>query len=383
MISLISLMRTWKALEVLEFVLAALDFILELGERSRIALLGFYVLVEPTRAGLVLRKRRDEILARHSGLLDAQEHDLLLEQTDLGHVLAEIVDQLIEHLRGELQFHQFAADLLANLLRLGVLRSQLVERNHELMMDLRERTEALGRFFRIRTGVDRFLVLVAVRLLLVVGGLFALEGHHFRILGLGNIVGSVGIDEADDDVDQAHLTRLYRFVVPQQQVVGAGVAAERYFYGLQAFFNALRDANFALASQQLHGAHLAHVHAHRIGGAAELGVEICERRGGFLDSFLVRCGGGIGQQQRLGVRRLLVHRNAHVVNHVDDVFDLFRIDDLARQMVVDFSVSEVALLLAARDQQFELRLTLVRNLSRGACWGFFDQGGRLMKNREV
>jgi hypothetical protein len=52
-------------------------------------------------------------------------------------------------------------------------------------------------------------------------------------------------------------------------------------------------------------------------------------------------------------------------------------------MIVDFSVSEVALLLAARDQQFELRLTLVRNLSRGACWGFLDQGGRLMKNREV
>ena len=46
-------------------------------------------------------------------------------------------------------------------------------------------------------------------------------------------------------------------------------------------------------------------------------------------------------------------------------------------MVVDFSVSEVALLLAARDQQFELRLTLVRDLSRGACWRFFNQGGRL------
>ena len=83
------------------------------------------------------------------------------------------------------------------------------------------------------------------------------------------------------------------FVVPQWQqiVVGAGVAAERYFYRLQAFFNALRDANFALASEQLHGAHLAHVHAHRIGGAAELSVEICERRAGrFLDRFLTRSG---------------------------------------------------------------------------------------------
>ena len=52
-------------------------------------------------------------------------------------------------------------------------------------------------------------------------------------------------------------------------------------------------------------------------------------------------------------------------------------------MIVDFDVGQIALLFAARDQQFELRLTLVRNLSRGACWGFLDQGGRLMKNREV
>jgi hypothetical protein len=30
-----------------------------------------------------------------------------------------------------------------------------------------------------------------------------------------------------------------------------------------------------------------------------------------------------------------------------------------------------------------LRLALVCDLSRGACWRFFDKGGRLMKNREV
>ncbi len=81
----------------------------------------------------------------------------------------------------------------------------------------------------------------------------------------------------------------------------------------------------------------------------------------------------------IGIINNGIHRDAHVVDHVDDVFDLFRIDDFARQMIVHFSVSEVALLLAARDQQFELRLTLVRDLSRGACWRFFDQGGRPVK----
>ena len=38
----------------------------------------------------------------------------------------------------------------------------------------------------------------------------------------------------------------------------------------------------------------------------------------------------ISQQQRFCIRRLFVNRNAHVVNHVDDIFDLLRIDDFAR-----------------------------------------------------
>ena len=68
--------------------------------------------------------------------------------------------------------------------------------------------------------------------------------------------------------------------------------------------------------------------------------------------------GSVGEQ-RLGVRCLLVHRNAHVVDRVDDVFDLLRIDDLGGQVIVDLRVGEVALLLAARDQQLQLRLALV------------------------
>ena len=241
------------------------------------------------------------------------------------------------------------------------------------------RIEALGRLLRIGTGVDGLLVLVAVRLVIVVRGFLALERHHLRILRLRDLVGRVRVDEADDDVHEAHLAGLHGLVVPQQQIVGAGIAAERDLDRLEAFLDALRDADLALASQQFHGAHLAHVHAHRIGGAAEFGVEIGERRGRFFDRFFIGSGGGIRQQQRFGIRRLLVHRNAHVVDHVDDVFDLFRIDDLARQMIVDFGVGEVALLLAARDQQLQLRLTLVRDLSRCACWRFFDQGGRLVK----
>ena len=63
-------------------------------------------------------------------------------------------------------------------------------------------------------------------------------------------------------------------------------------------------------------------------------------------------------QQRLGIRCLLVHRDAHVVDRVDDVFDLLRIDDLGGQVIVDLRIGQVALLLAARDQQLQLRLAV-------------------------
>ena len=73
----------------------------------------------------------------------------------------------------------------------------------------------------------------------------------------------------------------------------------------------------------------------------------------------------LGGEQRLRIRCLLVHRNAHVVDRVDDVFDLLRIDDLGGQVIVHLRIGEVALFLAARDQQLQLRLAILRH-DRGA-----------------
>ena len=129
---------------------------------------------------------------------------------------------------------------------------------------------------------------------------------------------------------------------------------ERRAHLIEAFLDALGDADLALAREQLDRAHLAHVHADGIGRAAELRVDGRERGRGFLGGVLVVRYGGVGENQRLGVRCLLVHRDAHIVDHVDDVFDLLRIDDLARQMIVDLTVREVTLLLAFGDEQLEL-----------------------------
>ena len=59
-----------------------------------------------------------------------------------------------------------------------------------------------------------------------------------------------------------------------------------------------------------------------------------------------------------------MHLYTHVVDHADDVFDLLRIDDVIRQMIVDLGIGQESLLLTFCDQQFELRLlVLVHHLN--------------------
>ena len=58
----------------------------------------------------------------------------------------------------------------------------------------------------------------------------------------------------------------------------------------------------------------------------------------------------LGHQQRFGIRRLVVHLDAHVVDHADDVLDLLGVQHVVGQMVVDLGVREVAALLAQDDQ---------------------------------
>jgi hypothetical protein len=73
----------------------------------------------------------------------------------------------------------------------------------------------------------------------------------------------------------------------QQQLDRPGEAGQRRLDLVQAFLDALGDGDFAFARQQLHRAHLAHVHAHRVGGAAGFGIERGERGDGFLGDGLV------------------------------------------------------------------------------------------------
>ena len=99
------------------------------------------------------------------------------------------------------------------------------------------------------------------------------------------------------------------------------------------------DGDLALAGEQLDRAHLAHVHAHRVGGAADFGVHRGQQRHGFLGGgFVVGAAAGL-VGQRIGIRCGVVHFDADALEHRHDVFDLLRVDDVVGQVVVDLGVS--------------------------------------------
>ena len=123
------------------------------------------------------------------------------------------------------------------------------------------------------------------------------------------------------------------------------------------FLDALGDLDLAFTGQQLHGAHFAHVHAHRVGGAADVAVHGGESGGGFLGGSLVGIS-PLGEQQGIRIRSCLEYVDPHVVDHADDVFHLLRIGNIFRQVVVDLGVSQVTLLTATGDQLFETGLLL-------------------------
>ncbi len=138
-------------------------------------------------------------------------------------------------------------------------------------------------------------------------------------------------------------------------------AGQRGLHLVQAFLDALGDGDFAFAGQQLDGAHLAHVHAHRIGGAADLGVDGREQGDGFFGGGLVvRAGwpalsGSSGSVS--GATSCTSMPTPLII--ADDVFDLLRIDDVVGQVIVDLGVGQVALLQTLGDELLDFGLLLV------------------------
>jgi hypothetical protein len=128
---------------------------------------------------------------------------------------------------------------------------------------------------------------------------------------------------------------------------------------LQAAFDALGDFDFAGAREQLACTHFTHIHADRVGRAAEFGVNRGQRDFRFLIGLIVRCGSrrAVVQKQRFRVGRRFVHGHAHFAERADDGFHRGCFGEIVGQVVVDVGVRQIAAFAAQRDQRAHLTLT--------------------------
>ena len=125
------------------------------------------------------------------------------------------------------------------------------------------------------------------------------------------------------------------------------------------------------ARQQFDRTHFAHVHAHRIGGSTRFGFDRGQRGRRFFRRQFIGGAFTAGQQiVRIGGH--LVYGDPHVVDHADDVFDLIRVGDVVRQVIVDLGVGQESLLLTLGNQLFQTGLLLsgisAHETSTSGCW---------------
>jgi hypothetical protein len=310
---------------------------------------------QPATRTLVAREHLDEVLARHAGLAHADVEDFALERADLLDQAAHAVAQALDVARREADVHQLRADLVACGEVVLVLGAAGFQRLGHLVVEAAYARELLQRIGLHLQQVGRSgraaVVLVLFRL---VARLFIVIGSHgsLDLLGVELLLG-VRIDEAVDHLVDAHLVALDLAGQIEDLLHRGRTGGDRLHHVLESFLDALGDLDLALAREQFHRAHLAHVHAHRVGGAAELGIHRRQRGFCLLFHVLVARGHrrGVGvDQQRFLVWRLVEDLDAHVTEGGDDRFDLLRVDQVVRQVVIDLGIGEEATLLAQLDQ---------------------------------
>jgi NMD protein affecting ribosome stability and mRNA decay len=77
--------------------------------------------------------------------------------------------------------------------------------------------------------------------------------------------------------------------------------------------------------QQFDATHFTHIHANRIGSAAEIRVNSCQcsRCSRFTSSSLTTIVTLSVSNNHFSIGRFIVHRNAHVVKRADNAFESF------------------------------------------------------------
>jgi hypothetical protein len=303
----------------------------------------------------------DEMLARNVRLVHEDVLDLALVRADLFDQAAHAVAQPLDRARGEADRHQLIGDLVAHLEVILVARALVLQRLLQLLEQAADAIELLHRLALELEQAGRLRgVLLFLRDALVfldLGFLVLLGGRRGGLPRL-EFLFRVRVDEAVDHLVDARLVLLHLLCEDEDFLHRGRAGADRLDHVAQAVLDALGDLDLAFAREQLHRAHLAHVHAHRVGGAAELRIHRGERSLGLLLDVLVGLGDGLrvgGDEEGFLVGRLVVDLDAHVAERGDDGFDLLRVDQVVGQVVVDLRVGEEAAVLAELDQVLKPR----------------------------
>src|SRR5690606_34906157 len=99
---------------------------------------------------------------------------------------------------------------------------------------------------------------------------------------------------------------------------------------LEAVLDTLGDLDLAFTGEEFDRAHLAHVHAHRIGRAPEIRIHGGQGGLGLVLDVVIAGGRGhvVAHQQGFGVRSLVVDRDPHVAERADDAVDGLGVDQV-------------------------------------------------------
>ncbi len=194
-----------------------------------------------------------------------------------------------------------------------------------------------------------------------------------RLLAVGAGIGRLEVD----DVAQQDFGFVELVAPDDDRLEGQRALAQARDHRLAAGLDALGDGDFALARQQLDGAHLAQIHAHGIVGAlgrlGRAGRDGGRARGlddlAALRLFLL---GGV-LAFLLGLFGILVvdDIDAHFAEHRIHVFDLVGGDLLGRQDGVELVLRHIAALLGELDEALDGG---VAEIEQRAVGGFDDNG---------
>src|SRR5450830_1749125 len=272
--------------------------------------------IGPAFVNFVARELAQEVGTRHAGITHAQLHDgaFLLTQAIQG--TTNTLDQAFELLRYQFDRHEQLGQGQQFGNRRLVVATVLFQGLAGDLHLVGHGAEALCGNDRVRTAFGFFFVGVVV-------GFHGLGVDRRRYFGGRRRNAVVRVDVAAQDVGQPTAFAGNTIVFAEDVINRAGEVRNCAHHFTDAFLDTFGDFDFAFTCEQLYRTHFAHIHAHRVSSATDVGFHGRQRSRCFFGSGFV--GIGFGQQKGIRIRSTLEYVDPHVVDHADDVFHLFRI----------------------------------------------------------